>query len=260
MRRALALLAVLLLPALAAAQAVDVRAEFLSLHEARDDAGLKELWRAHPGRILVTIDADLEEGLALWEKGEADGSATEAVVAEHYARALWGARLASEATGRPIFVDYASAFVGWTDEQKRSFRAGQQAFGRARQAFGEGEHEDAVEAGRECTELALPLGDWWGTAMGLSIEASALLAAGEADGAVTAAGRARLIYHQLGLVGSERAALDTLVEALVTLKRWPRARVSAEAGLALARTMNDEEAIARLEQHLDTIAAALGED
>jgi len=223
---------------------VDVRAEFVRLHAAADAAGVRSLWLAHPDAILVTIDEDLEGGLAAWEAApEAeDSSATD----EAFARALWGAELASAATGRSIYLDYASSFVGWDADQRGSFRQGQAAFGRARQAMQAGDLPAALEGARECSARALPLGDWWGTAMGLALEASALLRLDDAEGSLVAASRARLMYDQLGLVGAERAACETLIEALAELGRWPRALATLDEAAALAAAADDDEAVSRL--------------
>ncbi len=209
-----------------------------------DHAGLVELWKANPGLILVTIDADLEGSLKLRESSpEPDEDA----IAALHARALAGARAAAEATGHPILLDYASAFVGWDREQQRRFRAGQAAFGRARGAAKAGDQEAAAAAGLECAELAEPLGDWWGTAMGHSAHGQALLALGRFDEALVALSRARMIYHDLGLVGSEYGNARGVVTALRELGRTERCRAAALASIELARAVGDEQGLAELE-------------
>lgn len=215
---------------------VDVAAECLRLHAAGDRDGLAALWRAHPGDVLVTIDADLEAGLAIWEQAP---TRADPAVAAHHARALWAAEVASEATGQPIFVEYAAAFTGWSAEEKGRFRAGQRAFGRSRQALAAGDGEAALTAARECRDLALPLGDWWGAAMGLQMEAQALLALDRDGEAVAPLGVARRIYGELQLLPSEYGTLRTLAETLANLEQWSRVRVAAQQALALARTLGD---------------------
>ncbi len=233
----------------------DVTAAYQRLHAAEDADGLAELWAANPERILVTIDADLEGSLAAWE---ADPDAPDAeAIAGLQARALWGARIASEVTGRPIFRDYASAFIGWNQEQKRDFRAGQAAYGAARQAFGRQDVATAAAKGRECRGLALPLGDWWGAAMGYSIEGQALVAGGETADGLAALGQARLIYQQLGLTGSEYGCLRGLVEGCVAAEHWTRAREAATEALAMARALGDEDGAGAFETRLEEIDAAL---
>ena len=65
--------------------------------------------------------------------------------------------------------------------------------GRAGKALKEGKGEDALRAARECTARALPLGDWWGTAMGLSAEGRALAMLGKHEESLAQASQARLI-------------------------------------------------------------------
>ncbi|RKY20646.1 MAG: hypothetical protein DRQ55_07015 [Planctomycetota bacterium] len=238
--------------------ALDITEEYQRLFAVGDEAGMAQLWLANPGAILVTIDADLEAGLATWEQSPANPDA-EAVAALHD-RALWAAEVASRATGHPIFADYASAFVGFTTDQKRDFRAGQQAFGKARAAAGARDLEAALAAARECRDLALPLGDWWGGAMGLAMEGQMLLQLDRAAEAITPLEQARLIYADLGLSGSEYGVLVALADALATLERWPRTRVAADHAVALARSLGDADGLARLLARRREAERALGLD
>lgn len=207
--------------------------------EAHDDAGeldaIVELWRENPGEVLYTIDSYLEGALAVWEQeGEPEPGAIEAL----HRRALRGALAADEAFGRGIFTDYASSFVGWTDEQKRQFRAGQAAYGAARDARRAGDAEGQLASARRCVELAEPLGDWWGTAMGLTATGMALEELGESEGALRAHSRARLLHQQLGLFGSEMRNLMAMARLATELDRRERARVCVGKALALAASLD----------------------
>lgn len=215
----------------------DLTDTYRRLHAAEDAEGLAELWREHPGSILVTIDADLEASLSIWEADP--GAPDEEAIAALHARAVWAAEVASATTGRPIFIDYAAAFVGWNDQQKQRFRGGQQSFARARAAAQAREFEAALEAAVACRDLALPLGDWWGSAMGYAMEGRALLELERTEEAIAPLGQARLIYQQLGLTGSEYGALRGLVDGLADLGAWERVRVSADAAVAMARKLDD---------------------
>ncbi|MHC4376110.1 MAG: Cif family virulence factor [Planctomycetota bacterium] len=197
----------------------DFVARYHAAFEARDADALGALWASDPGRVLVTIDADLEASLSVWE-GLLE-------------RAQFGAEVASSTLGEPIFADYASSFAGWTPEQKRQFRAGQKAYGDSRRAGGAGELETSLAKARECVQCAEPLGDWWGTAMGLLAEAQALQSLERPQEALVAASRARLLYHQLGLGSSEVGALQLQTLAALAADRPLRARSSANAMLAL---------------------------
>lgn len=219
----------------------EVRDSYHSLAAAGDAEGLRKLWRANEGLVLQTIDADLEGSLALWEKAQ-DAPPADEIAALH-ARALFGARCATEEFGRPIFLDYASSFVGWSDEEKVDFRAGQKVYGRAMQELKAGNLDVALEAGKETVLRAAPLGDWWGTAMGYGAQGQALQQAAELGDALTAYSRARLLNADLGLQYAEFQALRGMLSCLRALERWQRCLVVADATLDLARAFGDEEAV-----------------
>lgn len=238
-------------PALAAQD--DVAARYHEAAAAADHDALVALWRANPGDILGTIDADLERSLAMREAADESDEIDEEGIAALHARALFGARAASEATGNPIFADYASSFVGWTREQQRAFRGGQQAFGRSRQAAAAGDHEAALAAGRECLELAEPLGDWWGMAMGLSAMGGASQALGDHEAALMSFARARQIHHDLGLYGAELGNVQAMVASCMELGRKARAQATAEQGLALARRLEHAPAMEEFGRFVESL-------
>ncbi len=241
----------------AARQEVDVRAKFIELHAKNDAAGCEKLFREHAGEVLGTIDADLEGALATWEKNpEAPDMKA---IAEQQVRALWGAKLATKVSGDPIFTDYTSAFIGWTPEQRRQFRGGQAAFGRARKALKAGEHDNAAVAARECVELAAPIGDWWGQAMGLSALGQVLSAQQKHAEAVTALSQAALIYRQLQLVGDEYNSIRTLAGALRASGALRRAHAALERAAELAQRVGDERGKTAIEAQLAELAKELGE-
>jgi len=215
-----------------------VRTDFVALFEGREKEGLLELWRDNPGAILVTIDADLEGALAEWEKKP--DAPDSAAIAERHERALWGAQAATELTGNPIFADYASSFVGWDAEQKRSFRAGQKAFGSARRALAGGDAEAALAAARDCIGRAGPLGDWWGLAMGLQAEGDALARQGQHGAAAFSLTRARQINHDLGLTGAEYGCSVALARVLAEHGPHARAHAAVSHAIALAVALGDE--------------------
>jgi tetratricopeptide (TPR) repeat protein len=218
--------------------------EYRRLGDARDGDGLRALWKANPDLVLVTIDADLEGGLALWEEA-VEAPPTERIAHLHE-RALFAALAASEALAQPILADYAASFVGWNDLEKLNFRAGQALYARALGELEAGDFEVALAAARETRDRAAPLGDWWGTAMGYSAEGRALQGAGLSEHALAAYGIARLLYHDLGLRWNELEVLSRMVSVLRSVERWPRARVAAQAGLELARRFEHGEEVREL--------------
>lgn len=183
--------------------------------------GVVALWKVNEPRVLSTIDRDLEGSLSIWEGAQAreDKALTAdelAKIGELHGRALYGARAADQAFGRTIFSDYASSFVSWNDAQKADFRGGQGAFGDAMRAAGKGDWEAALAAATKCTDLALPLGDWWGAAMGFGLAGTAHAQLGDTPAALRALAQSRLINAGLGLRGAERrdlAGMLTLLEA-----------------------------------------------
>jgi hypothetical protein len=208
-------------------------------------AGLVELWKENPESAIPVIDRDLEGSLALWEEHGANrADEIEALIT----RALVGARAATEATGRRRILDYVTSFAGWDAEQKVSFRAGQQAFRSGREAMRAGDHAAALAQARTCRELAEPLGDWWGTAMGLGLEGQSLLAMGETEAGATALARGRLVYRELGLTSSALRLEVDLARALLELGRTPRAEALIEDGLATARRIGDDDLVQQFDQ------------
>ncbi len=249
-------LPLLTLPPAQEGRGAEVRARFVELHAAEDAAALRELWAENEDLLLVTIDADLEGGLALWESAreQPDTAAIEA----HYARARWGAEIGSEVTGRPIFAEYAAAFSGWSDAQKAAFRGGQAAHRESRRMLKDEDYEGSLVAARNCAALALPLGDWWGAAMGYAAEGEALRRLGKREEAIAALSQARLLYNQLALRGSELRCLEALVEELLRVRQYRRAMPAARAAVALAETVGDPAAVQRAKQHVEQCEQALG--
>jgi len=245
---ALALLCASALPAALTTSAQNpvqqVRQRFEELDAKGDAAALREHWRAHEGLVLYVIDSYLEGGLKQLETSGA--SEPDAQVRASYERALRGAKAADEAFGRTIFSDYASAFAGWNAEQRKSFRAGQKASGAAGALSKQGKHEEARARAQECIDLARPLGDWWGTAMGLAGVGTASEALGQHEQALDAWQQARLINEALGFKGESYEALLGSARALCALDRRPRALRAIELGLAQAQMFGDEAGRAAL--------------
>ena len=215
----------------------------VAYHEACADGNVERLadhWRSAPGRVLVTIDADLEGSLALREEvrgaeaTEEQRSAVESQVSELHGRALFAARVAAEALDRPLILDYAASFCGWDEDQRGAFRAGQQKYREASRALGSGELEAALAAALECVELAEPLGDAWGTAMGLSLAARLQAEDGRHEQALVLAGRARLLHRGLGLRGGELQDLHTIAASSLALDRRARALAAARLGVSMS--------------------------
>lgn len=215
----------------------EVAAKYHELAAAQDAEGLGELWKDNVGLVLQTIDADLEGSLSLWEAAKESPPTEE--IAKLHQRALFGAYAASDALDQPIFLDYATSFVGWNDEQKPAFRAGQAVYGRAAQELRDGDKEVAITAGQETIERATALGDWWGAAMGYAVKGEALRAEGEHEDALASLAMARQLNHALGLQSSEYRNVRSMLAAARALERHPRALGLAAALATLAETFED---------------------
>jgi tetratricopeptide (TPR) repeat protein len=226
----------------------DVGLRFAELAAAGDREGTLELFRAHPGETLPAIDRYLEGPLSMIEEAAAAGGEVDAAeIADLHAVAVFGASCADEAFGTGIFSDYAAGFAGQTPAQQRDFRAGQAAFAEAMKALKDGRHADALERGRACVALAQPLGDWWGTAMGLTAVGKAERALGNVAGAAAALGLAAQLDHDLRLRGAEYANLRDLAAVLSDSGSARRALEAAGRALALARELGDSKGEAELE-------------
>lgn len=253
----LALLVPLLVPTSPAAPAADVRARYVELVQKDDAAACQELWRKERGAILPTIDADLEGSLKVREdaKGRALTDDEERKIAEMHRRALWGANQAA-AVGHPFVLDYAASFVGWDEEQRSNFRAGQRAYSEARGALKKGDHAAALTTAKRCRELAAPLGDWWGAQMGWEAEARALEAAGNKEEALAAWSRVRMVATTIALVGDEYEATTKVAQLAADLGRVERARAAVQAAIALATALGDEEGKQALEKLAGSVLGA----
>lgn len=251
-RPLLPLIALVLLTSGLSAQK-DLKETFEALDAKGDRAAMVAFWNQHPGRALGIIDSYLEGGLKILEGEKPDREQVKAM----FARALRGASAADEALGRCIFSDYASAFVGWTPEQQKRFRAGQKAFGDFRKAIRQEDGADkALANATRCLDLARPLGDWWGMAMGHTGRGQALEKLGRLDEALAAHQTARLIYHDFRL-SSELGNLRSMARLLVKLDRKPRARVTIARAIKMAKAMGrrGERALAELEELRKAAAA-----
>lgn len=203
---------VLCLCSAAKAQDSDLKKKVEALDAAGDRAAIVALWREHPGQTLGIIDYWLEGSLALQESTTEKPDA--ARIASMHGQALRLASTADEAFGSVIFSDYAASFTGWNEAERRLFREGQKAFGEGTKALKAKEWEAALVAGRSCYEKARSLGDWWGTAMGLTCMARAHEGLGQSAAAIECHAAARLINHDLRLLAAEFGNAEAMIRLL----------------------------------------------
>lgn len=234
-----------------------VKRQFEALDDKHDRAGVVALWKAHPYETLGVIDTYLEGSLAKLEHAP---NTDPAELRKMRDRGIRGASAADEAFGSAIFTDYATSFAGWNSEQQKSFREGQKAFGLARKAARANDFETSLREAERCVALARPLGDWWGTAMGLSASGQAHARLGHAELALEALSQSRLLNHELGLAGSEYSDLLQMAQLCTSLGRRDRALVAIERGLKLGDELGDADGpIAMLELRAQLEEAAGGD-
>jgi hypothetical protein len=238
-----------LVPATTVAPVSDARTRYVELAAKHDEAACQELWRKERASLLPIIDADLEGSLKVREDaGTRDLTADEMrQIQEMHARAVWGATQAAT-VGHPFVLDYATSFVGWNEEQRADFRAGQRAYGEARGALKKGDIEVARAAGRRCRELAAPLGDWWGAQSGWEVEARALEMLGDKAQALAAWSRVRLVALSISLVGDEYEATSRVAALAAELGRTERAKAAVDSAIALAVELGDSAGKTALEK------------
>lgn len=226
----------------------NLKQQFEKLDTAGKHDEIVSLWKENPFQVLYIIDSYLEGSLKLYEEaaGNPDGKPDEKAVQAMHDRAHRGALAADAAFGRSIFSDYTCSFIGWDAAQKKDFRAGQKAFGAGRKAMKAKDYAKALDEGRRCLELAQPLGDWWGTAMGLTCMAEAHENLGQKKAAITAYGSARLIHHNLGLAGSEYRNLMAMARILEELGQISRALNSVDRALELGEKLGDSKNVVKL--------------
>lgn len=249
--------AALCAPMVLAAQGDDTAARFAELAKAKDVAGTVELWKAHPDETLGTIDAYLEGSLA---KIEAAAKAKQTVdakeIEEMHATAIFGALAADQAFGTTIFADYASSFSGLDADQQKAFRRGQAAHSEAHKALKGKKADEALKRATECRDLAQPLGDWWGTAMGYSAMGASYEALGKQTEALTAHALAAQIYHDLRLVGNEYQETAAVANLASALGRKPRAKIAATRAHELAVALGDTAGAQELEKLLQSLGGS----
>jgi hypothetical protein len=229
----------------------DLHQQFAELAAKGDRAGIMELWKANPDSAAGTIDQDLEGFLAKIEKGGADAAEIQTMKD----RAILGAKCADEAFGRTMLSDYASSFAGWNATQQKDFRQGQKLAGDARKQIKDKNYEAALKTAQDCVKITEELGDWWGLATATDAKAAALEQLGKKQEAAVAAQYARIIYHDMGMSGSEARATLQLARLLSELGSTTRARVAAESGAAAAKRAKN----ANVEKQFDELLQKLSQ-
>jgi hypothetical protein len=215
----------------------ELRAAYHAHYDADDAAQLEELWRAHPDLVLPLLEDDLSKARAAWDLGPTPQQALRIKALE--GRALWGARLAASALDRPALADYVAAAVGWDAAGRAAWRARKEQQDAALAQFRAGRFDEAARAAASSQVGAANAGDWWAEASGLTLEGIAHEAAGEPTRALAAVSRARLLNHQLGLIGAEYQNLRGMLSLLTGLEQWSRAREVARGAAVLARALQD---------------------
>lgn len=216
-----------------------LRARFQALHEKGDREGCAALWREKPSLALVTIEQDLDEALA---KKTAVKDPDPAGARGLEGRALWGARIASEALSAPLIADLAASRIGWSEKEIGYHKDEIAVYDRARSWLEKSENRRAQEAAHEAANRAVALGDWHAAATAFESSAIASQGLSEFDASLVAWLQARILYRELKLDDREIACLRGALDVCFTLDLTWRGREIADQAVACARVQCDRTA------------------
>jgi hypothetical protein len=215
------------------------RARFQALHEKVDKEGCAALWKEKPALALPTIEADLDEALA---KKTAAKDPDPAGARGLEGRALWGARIASEALAAPLIADLAATRVGWSERDLGYHRDELAVHEKARSWLEKAEYKRAQQMAHEAANRAIALGDWHEAATAFETSAIGSQGLSEFDDALVAWMQARILYRGLELRDREIACLRGALDVCFTLERVWRGRELADQAVACARAQGDRAA------------------
>jgi hypothetical protein len=219
--------------------AAAVRARFQDLHEKGDREGCAALWREKPALALLLVEQDLDEALA---KKTAAKDPDPGGARGLEGRALWGARVASEALAAPLIADLAATRIGWNEKDIGYHRDELAILERARSWLEKAENKRAQEAAQEAANRAVALGDWHAAATAHETSAIASQGLSEFDAALVAWTQARILYRELKLDEREVACLRGALDVCFTLDRVWQGRELADQAVATARAQGDRTA------------------
>lgn len=241
----------------------------------KDDAAIESAFRERPFEVILLVDGYLEAWLTNVE-GKAEGERKVADPKTLLDKALDSAARADKALGGTGYTRYAKAWAGWSAEQQKQFRRGQQEYGAGRNAQKEKKLAEAKQHYETSLGLAAPLGDLWGEAQAHQSLGDVAMGEDRVDAAIQHFTKARDVYagirHQSGMRSMRalaaahekkgdhakaRAELESMVK-IATDARLPRT-MAAPVLKDLARicaALGDAEAAKKYEAEAAAIEAA----
>lgn len=229
---------------------------FAAAAEKNDEAAIDAAFKGRPYEVIYVVDGLLESWLA-----QVEGSAQEKVEKPEalLERALLAAKHGDKAFATDAYSRYANAWKGWSEEQRKQFRQGQQEFGAARQAAKEKKLDEAKTHYEASLKLAEPLGDLWGIAQAHQGLGDLAMGTKNYDAAIKHHEEGAKIFGSLrhsGMLRSHRA-LAIAYEAKKDLKS---ARMHLETMVRVAEEAGRPEAATPVKADLVRICRELGDE
>jgi tetratricopeptide (TPR) repeat protein len=229
----------------------------------QDEDAITASFRDRPFEVILLVDGYLEAWLS-----NVEGKAEKPVAKpeELLDRGLLAAKHADRVFEGDAYTRYASAWKGWSEKQRKQFRAGQEEFYGGRALQKEKEYDDAKARYERSLEIASPLGDLWGIAQ--AHQALGDLAIGRDDlevairhhteaakifGSLRHAGMLRshralaTVYEKKGDVKQARAELEKMLTAAIEARRPDAAKPVRADLVRLCRVLGDEAAAKKYE-------------
>ncbi len=173
----------------------------------KDDAAIEKLFKERPYEVIGMIDGHLETWLANVE-GKAEGNEKVANPQSELDAAIEAAARADKALGGDGYSRYAKAWKGWTADQQKQFRKGQEEFHAGQSAQKAKNLDEAKKHYDESLKLAAPLGDLWGEAQAHQALGDLAFGANDFDGAIAHHKKGAEIFGSIrhtGMLRSYRA-------------------------------------------------------
>ena len=233
-----------------------------ALYAAGEDGRLAQVLKEDGWNILGYIDKHCEGWLALLEGGADQTPEGKAKMAEMQAKGLKLATLADNALGDTRFTNYVTNFYSWNEEQRKSFREGQDLFRKGSQLFDEAktpqEAQYAMTALNQSLEHSRPLSDTWGQSMALSLMGRVQKANGMTDVAAGTMAQARELGRQIRDLSSVWDALAVQYEIAVARQQYAAARAALQEQYLITVDLKDEEAGQMITRQLVDLAKVTG--
>jgi len=222
----------------------------------KDDAAIEAAFKARRFEVINVVDGYLEGWL-----GNVEGSANPKAENPQLLldQALDAASRADKALGGDGYTRYAKAWAGWTPEQQKQFRQGQQEYGAGRTAQKDKKLDEAKKHYAASLGLAAPLGDMWGEAQAHQSLGDLAVGEGKFDVAIDHFKKAKTVYASIRHQGGMRS-MRALAAAYEKSGNHAAARAELESMVKIATEAQlPQSMFAPVKKDLARICGALGD-